>query len=86
MVFALFSLQLIEFMIHLVGGKKVPKTGLPLKRKLPLMISDTSTQQIASTKRAKFGKAFSIEEVPSTYVVNSVSNLHDLCDPCLILY
>ena len=59
-------------MIHLVGGKKGLKTGLPLKRKIPLMISDS--QQPAGSKRQRYGKAFSIEEVPQSYVVNSVSS------------
>lgn len=72
--------KLIEFMIHLVGGKKGLKTGLPLKRKMPLMISDT--QQVANPKRQRYGK-LSIEEVPQTYVVNSPesSNTTDVFSP-----
>lgn len=61
--------KLIEFMIHLVGGKKGLKTGMPLKRKMPLMIGDT--QQVATPKRQRYGKTISIEDVPQSYVVNS---------------
>ena len=66
-----FSLQLIEFMIHLVGAKKVSKTGLPLKRKMPLMLGDTNPQ-VSANNHPIFGKTFSIEEVTPAYVVNSV--------------
>ena len=70
---AFYLSQLIEFMIHLVGGKKGLKTGMPLKRKMPLMIGDT--QQVATPKRQRYGKTISIEDVPQSYVVNSVSAL-----------
>nr|QMU23586.1 heat shock factor 1 [Sinonovacula constricta] len=59
--------KLIQFMIHLVGGNRTLSTGLQ-KRKLPLMINDTS--QVAAAKRPRHNKTISIEELQD-YVVKS---------------
>lgn len=60
-------------MIHLVGGNSgLSGAGLP-KRKMPLMINDSS--QVLSAKRPRYSEQLSIEELqsPPPYVVKSVS-------------
>ncbi|KAL4235087.1 stress-responsive transcription factor hsf1 [Mactra antiquata] len=66
--------KLIQFMVHLVGGNPgMPGSSLS-KRKMPLMINDSS--QVSSAKRPKYSKQLSIEELddPSNYVVKSVGS------------
>ena len=71
-LFCLF--QLIQFMIHLVGGKSgLSGAGLS-KRKMPLMINDSS--QVIPSKRPRYNDQLSIEEVqPQSYAVESVNNI-----------
>ncbi|XP_060551069.1 heat shock factor protein 1-like, partial [Ruditapes philippinarum] len=67
--------KLIQFMVHLVGGgnSRMGGSGLP-KRKMPLMINDSS--QVISTKRPRFSKQMSIEELQQPdYVVKSPSSV-----------
>ena len=62
-------------MIHLVGGNRNPLSGAGLtKRKMPLMISDSS--QVPTAKRPRYNKQLSIEEVSEPqvdYLINTVS-------------
>lgn len=63
-------------MVHLVGGgnSRMGGSGPILKRKMPLMINDGS--DMVSSKRPRYGKQMSIEEIQQPdYVVKSVSNI-----------
>lgn len=68
--------KLIQFMVHLVGGNTgMTGTSLP-KRKLPLMINNSSqinnSNQVVAAKRPRYSKQLSIEELQEPqYIVAS---------------
>ena len=61
-------LQLIQFMIHLVGGNSNTPLQNLTKRKMPLMLNDAN--QVMAAKRPRYGNQISIEEL--TDVINTV--------------